>query len=284
MAQQRRRVRRVQQSPKKRHWCFTSFAVELPTTFDPLVVRYVIYQTEICPETKTTHFQGYIEFHDGKRMGQVKAVLGECRLAFRAGSRTQAREYCRKEETAVPDTVVEWGEWRGDVSRKRKLHDLLKADMTLDEFIAEAPEHYVRYHRGIEKLIARRTAALVKEFRKVTVETLVGPTGCGKTRRAVSYPDHYMKPKGDRVWFDGYEDQAVLIIDDFYGDIKYGLLLNILDGYELMLPVKGGFIWAQWTKVVITSNADPKDWYKRGYTPALERRLTTNGSKIIYMV
>lgn len=269
--QARQRTRK--RGPQKRHWCFTSFDEKL-NPFDPKVVRYCIFQREIS-ESKRSHWQGYIEFFDPKRMGQVKTVLGgQPHVEVRQASRTEAREYCRKAASAVPNTVVEFGEWREDVNRKRKLSDMLKSGITLDDLIKEAPHEYVRYHRGLEKYYARLKKAKASIFRKLEVIVLIGPTGCGKTRRAVAYPDHFLMPCSDKLWLDGYDGETTFIIDDFYGGIKYGILLRILDGYELQLPVKGGFIWAQWTRVVITSNNDPCTWYKRGLTPALARRIT----------
>ena len=266
--------RRKGNGPRKRHWCFTSFLDVLPTTFNKTVVRYIVYQRELAEETKREHFQGYIEFFDNKRIGGVKGVLGECHLEPRYGSRTEAREYCRKKKTSVDGSQFEWGLWREDNTRKRKLCDMLKTDMTLKQLIEESPQDYVRYHRGLEKLFARRLEKRARVFRQVEVIVYVGKTGSGKTRKATSGTDWFMMPCSEKLWFDGYEGQSTLIIDDFYGNIKYGLFLRILDGHSLQLPVKGGFIWALWNKVIITSNAYPETWYNRGFTPALKRRVT----------
>lgn len=258
---------------KKRHWCFTSFKDALPKEFDSCV-RYVIYQREVCAETKKQHWQGYIEFFDQKRIGQVKSIIGECHLEPRMGSRAEARDYCRKEDTSVRDSQVEFGLWREDVNRKRKLADMLKSDMTLNELIDESPIDYVRYHRGLDRLFHKRQRIEAQKFRKdMEVVALIGKTGTGKTRRACAEPDHYILPCGDKLWFDGYDGQKCLIIDDFYGNIKYSYLLRILDGHELQVPIKGGFAYARWTKVIITSNDPPDCWYKVGFTPALKRRV-----------
>ncbi len=244
--------------------------------FDPKVVRYCIYQREIAPETKREHFQGYIEFYDQMRIGQVKAVLGECHLEPRQGSRTAAREYCMKDESAIEGTLVEYGEWREEANRKHKLSDLLKTNMSLDDIINDTPHFFVMYHRGLQKLFSLRAEKKARIFRTVVVVVLVGATGVGKTRRATEDgEDYFFMPCSDKMWFDGYRGQKTLIIDDFYGNIKYSFLLRILDGYSLQLPVKGGFIRAQWTKVFITSNAEVCDWYKAGLTPALKRRIST---------
>ncbi len=270
--------------PKRNHWCFTSYLDVLPSNYDLSVVRYICYQRETCPDSKRQHFQGYVEFYDPKRLSFVKSLLGELHAESRRGSRTEARNYCKKLDSAVGNTFVEFGEWRIEANRKRKLCDLLKANMTLDDLIEESPAVYVRYYRGLKDLYARRQKKKACLWRDVEVIVLVGPTGSGKTRRACAYQNHFKLPVSDKLWFDGYElTDKTLIIDDFYGGIKYGFLLQILDGHELQLPVKGGFIWAMWTRVVITSNAEPDEWYRKLFpdcmSPALARRIT----RIIHM-
>jgi len=101
---------------------------------------------------------------------------------------------------------------------------------------------------------------------------LCGPKGVGKTRWAYdNYPDLYKKPTGE--WWNGYEGQKVVLFDDYYGYFKYHDLLTILDRYPINLPIKGGFVWAQYDTVIITSNKHPKDWYKLNWGWPLRRRL-----------
>jgi len=114
-------------------------------------------------------------------------------------------------------------------------------------------------------------------FRVINTEVYWGEAGCGKTRKAVEEnPDHYiLTTDGEgKVWFDGYAGEKTLILDDFYGGIKYSYLLRLLDGYKCRLEVKGSFTYAMWDKIIITSNKPPNDWYHHGLTPALKRRLT----------
>lgn len=85
--------------------------------------------------------------------------------------------------------------------------------------------------------------------------------------------EYYILDQAERVWFDGYEGEPRLVIDDFYGWIKYGMLLRILDGHQFRGEVKGGHIYGHWTTVIITSNKRPDEWYKDGLTPALARRI-----------
>lgn len=87
-------------------------------------------------------------------------------------------------------------------------------------------------------------------------------------------------------WFNGYQGEQTLIIDDLNtGWVPYNVLLNWCEGYPQELQTKGGTAWAGWTTVFITSNVDPNDWYGVGSVlgfpdanrHALERRIAGGG-------
>ena len=61
----------------------------------------------------------------------------------------------------------------------------------------------------------------------------------------------------------GYMGEKTVLIDDFYGQIPFAELLNILDGHRLQLNVKGSHAYAAFDTVIITSNESPLDWYPR---------------------
>lgn len=119
-----------------------------------------------------------------------------------------------------------------------------------------------------------------KVFRDLTVQIYWGATGTGKTRTATEeFPDNFLISKDTQtVWFDGYSGESVLIWDDFHwDDVKIQFLLRLLDGYALRLPVKGSFTWAQYRRVIITSNIPPQLWYDQAdpaHVAALKRRIT----------
>lgn len=99
-----------------------------------------------------------------------------------------------------------------------------------------------------------------------------GETGTGKTFSAINFvarDQAYYKLsapslKGGKLWFDGYEGQKVLIMDDWDGQCcSAATMKNLLDVYKLQVEIKGGTAWACWHTVVITSNLHPRDWYIR---------------------
>ncbi len=250
------------------HWCVT-------TPIKPAYnkrMRYLIYQQEIAPTTNNLHYQVYVEYFRGVRMKNVANTF-HGHAEVRKGTRQQARKYCMKKETAVHGTLEEHGEWRPCTNVKTTLKDLLSECKDIRTIVKQYPEWFVRYHRGLKALFEEQKIEQAKTFRNVQVHCIIGDTGTGKTKQATSGSDWFIMPMSDQLWFDGYRGQSTLIIDDFYGGIKYSNLLRITDGHMLQVPVKGGFVYALWTQVIITSNKHPNQWYKMGLTPALQRRI-----------
>lgn len=263
----------------KRSWLVTVPLEEMKCDEWSIVdgLRYIVYQLEKGEKTSYYHIQMYLELVKPQRLSWVKNYIGtsKCHVEERMGTREQARAYCMKEDTRVCGPF-EFGEWvRGGQGTRTDLQDAcrLVKEGGVKKVIEELPGMFVKYHRGLSLLEAEYTRP--KGFTEVKVIVHWGDAGAGKTRACWDTdPDLYPVSDGDKLWLDGYRGEKTILIDDFYGGIKYGVLLKMLDGYPMQLPIKGGFVWKQWTKVYITSNKHPSEWYKMGLTPALKRRLS----------
>jgi len=224
--------------------------------FDGDKCRYMCFGRELCPSTGREHWQGFVVFNRTVRIPAAKRSIvvgdGECHLETRRGTRREARDYCAKD-----GEFREWGEL--------ELHSTKELFEKSITYIKEHnPMFYCRYHRGLEKLKADKGAA----WRNVEVIYLWGDAGVGKTRRVMEMDDVY-KIDPPYKWWDGYEGQSILLIDDYtMGATDRGYLLNLLDGYRMRLETKGGHTWALWTKVYMTSNWEPEK------DKALLRRIT----------
>lgn len=260
-----------------RSYCFTAYTQ--PTTELNYPMRYIVYQKEQCPETQRIHWQGYAEFSEPIRIKRCQKLLEvpNCHLEKRQGTRDEARSYCMKECSQL-EKPFEIGNWsaggQGSRTDLKGLLNKIKDGETMLNIIEENPELYGRYRNTIKDYKFEILKNQTKTFRKINVEIHWGEAGTGKTRHCVeSCPDAYKLDFDENIWWDGYEGETTLIINDFYGNIKYHKLLDILDGYQLRLPVKGGHTYANWNKVLITSNKPPEEWYSYGMTDALKRRI-----------
>lgn len=239
---------------------------------------YICAQLELCPTTGKHHWQGYVEMRERQQLSFMKTQIDNtAHFEPRRGTQAQAIAYTKKVESAVPNTWFEDGIPHAPdaANMLNAAIDAVKAGSTMRQLAQSHTKTTVLYHRGLKE-----TLKLLQEepptFRKVECFLYYGAAGTGKTRKAIEEnPDAFIKPEGE--WYDGLPPLCqCLILDDFYGNIKFHVLLRILDGYKLQVPVKGGFEWAHWTKVIITSNVHRDAWYPnvpQDVKAALKRRI-----------
>lgn len=254
-----------------RNWCFT---LNNPTTttlpFDDSV-QYAVWQKE-RGENGTEHLQGYVEFKKVRKLGGLKKLFPTAHFEIRRGSQTQAIEYCKKEDTRIE------GPWEyGERKEQGKRNDLAEVKEKLDKgasLVEIADSHFssfVRYHKSFKEYKRLKTA---KRQWKTEVQVFWGPTGSGKSRRAMEEnPGAYWKTNSQ--WWDDYDGQETVIIDEFYGWFPFNFLLRLLDRYPLTVETKGGHVEFVAKKIVITSNQKPEDWYRNIDVSPLMRRLET---------
>lgn len=264
-------------------------------------VKYMVYQHE---KVETDHLQGMIIFNNPRRFNGVrkffKKLVGNERTHIEPmqGSVRQAYEYCTKDESRV-EPPIEYGD-KPDMKpgNRNDLHHLTRSidKCTMEEIYYNYPSLAARYPKYIDKLYSFKLKRQAKEqyvnFIKPgpfdlpeetkQVKVYYGAPGSGKTSRVfIKHPldDIYTLTFGDgssnSLWFDDYQGESILLLDDFYGQIKYSLLLRILDIYPLRVQQKGSYTHVNFKKIYITSNEHPSQWYTNvDNTSALERRIT----------
>lgn len=244
-------------------------------------IKYAILCNETCPKTLRKHIHAYIELKSPTRFSTVKKIFNNVKIHVEAriGTALQTIEYCKKD-----GDFVEYGKHTGQGHRsdlETISHKILIEGQNLGEIIETHTPSYIRYHKGIEKVRGYALRKMTTKFRKIETTVFWGKPGTGKTRSAVEYCTtnkfpYYKLNNAKNLWFDGYDGEKVLIIDEFTGWIDFSQLLNMLDGYQLRLEVKGSFTYANWDIVFITSNIHPHEWYKNLTSiqyEALSRRI-----------
>ncbi len=262
---------------QSKNWCFTDFELlDWTKIYDESdEIDYVCYGKETCPKTKKKHYQGWIQFKTKRRLNGCKKLCQSKKLHVEAcrGTESENEKYCQKDNKYKKIGEFTTQGKRTDLDSLKKLIDL---GGTMYDIAQENFPTYIMFNRGFEKykqLIDKRSR---QSFRKVEVIHVYGRTGTGKTRWALEdSQDCYMiKGKGLK-WWDGYDGEKNIIIDEYDNDVRITELLGLLDGHPHRLDVKGGFTWANWNKVIITSNYGKlHKGAKREHRRALKRRIT----------
>lgn len=260
--------------------------------------KYFVYGKE---DKGTPHLQCYFELPNAKTYSAIHKSLGfKCHFEPRQGTPTQAAGYCKKGDfEPPPDEPFDYsvfyyephptweGEEYGTISHQGSRTDisapvdLITKGTPMAEVAEAYPLSFVKYHRGFTAL-----RSVLSKPRKLDaapeVIVLWGPTGTGKTRDAqIEYwPDvpHYWWKPSNGSWWDGYDGQDKIILDEFRGQMTWSDLLALLDRNECRCPIKGGFVQIQASKVIITSPCPPTEWYKEDDRydkyAQLQRRIT----------
>lgn len=260
-----------------RHWCFTlnnpteaekAALVALADSVNVLVIG------EEIGECGTPHLQGHIGFSGPKRFSAVKSVLGDRCHIEKSADPKRSILYCRKDGRLLVDKDDRKQGARTDLD---SVFELARSGCGIREIVEQYPREYIKYHGGIDKCV-RIMQPKLERWTETEVIVLLGPTGCGKTRFAVTFdPYRIPVPSTDTapVWFDGYRGQDTVLLDDYRGTITYDLLLHITDGYPMAVPVKGGFVERNWTRVLITTNyRNVGEWHPSKDLEPLLRRIT----------
>ncbi len=249
--------------------CFTSWEKKGLYLMD--IFSYLLIGEEVCPMTGRPHLQGYAELKTKRRLSTIKKALLDPALHVeqRYGSQLAAIVYCKKD-----GKFQEWGTPKG--AEPGSLEEVCGALFTtsLDAVAMENPELYVRHFKGLMSLRQVYLRHLSRSFRPVECFLYWGETGTGKTRKAFAHNDVYFLPNPtSSVWFDGYDGESVLIIDEYTnGLIDNRMLLQICDGYPIPINVKGSMTAGVWSKVIFTSNYDFNQLFG-AYNYPLRRRL-----------
>lgn len=230
------------------------------------------YNPYRCPTTQREHWQGYVEFKVTKRYAGAARALGLAESTHfepRRGTPEQAEDYCTKEETRKPGTQSKkFGtRSRGTASctgTSHPLKDALDAGLSNRDLWENNFTEMLRHNRAVDRYRAE-TAIPRDPSKPPRIYILTGPPGTGKSKWVHDrFPSAYWvtRPTNSHdPWWDQYHGQDVVVFDDFYGWIKYDMLLRICDRYRLKVPFKGGMAEFRATTIIFTSNAGWNDWY-----------------------
>lgn len=234
-------------------------------------IQYITFQEEIAPTTLTPHLQGYIELNKAQRLSAYKKILTNiAHIEPRRGTQQQAIDYAHKTETRREGTqYYEQGEIKqqGERNDLKHIGRMIQQNTSLTEIAQLHPDMYIKYSKGFKEL--QRVSHKPRDFKSI-VTILYGDSNTGKTQ----YVQQFAKDNNLQVYtytnthkantsifFDGYENQDILLLDEFSGYLPQSFYKQLLDKYAFELPIKGGSKQFTSKYIFIISNKSPQLWY-----------------------
>lgn len=172
--------------------------------------------------------------------------------------------------------------------------ELLDGGATAADVRTAYPGFFFRNSKKVQDYISSLNTCENEANLDIKVFVIFGESGSGKTKWANAFPTsefntsgndkaYWIIPTNDgKQWFDNYNNESTIIIDDFDGSVSkvpMQTLLTLLDIYarNIQWEIKGGKVALKHSNIIITSNSNPKEWYAnepREKVNALLRRLT----------
>lgn len=243
---------------------------------EDMKAKYLIYGREHAATTGTYHLQGYVIFKTQQTLTAVRKLLPTAHWEQAKGTSEEASAYCKKtgdfyESGAFPSSKRKQGE------DERERWVAAKTAAQAGKFDDVPADIYVRYYRTLKE-IAKDHMTSPPDNSILQNEWYCGATGCGKSSKAkLENPGAFYKTCNK--WWDGYQGEKVVIIEDFdQSHEKLGHHLKIWgDHGAFPAETKGGMLSIRPEKIIVTSNYSIDDiWpHSDGTSEPLHRRYKT---------
>lgn len=223
----------------------------------PRGCKYIKGQLERGNAGGYLHWQLLVGLERKGSLRTVKEIFGDGIHAELSRS-SAASEYVWKEDTAVEGTRFELGTFPFRRNEKKDWEAIWESAKKgcMEEIPADV------------RLVSYRTIrAIASDYSQCVgmvrnVQVYWGSTGTGKSRKAWSEAgeDAYCKDPRSKFW-DGYQNQVNVVIDEFRGGIDIAHLLRWFDRYPVRVEIKGSSRPLVARNIWVTSNLDPELWY-----------------------
>lgn len=266
-----------------RQWCGTwnnpsmtdeEFNSYLNNLHKQEILTYSVFQREQGEKTGTIHFQFYVEFKNPQYFRKIKAeyLPQGCHFAPMISTPERCQAYCSK-----PDTRVSGPYELGEISNQGKRTDLAKAIEMVDEEVPFDviekiyPTQSLMYSRQLmerrQRIVNRKAEIFKRQERDMEVTYIYGDPGSGKSncfRSLINGADYFSVDTFDNSAFTGYQNEDILLIDEFSSDKQFTIqfMNKLLDVFPLKLRGLNYVGQACFTKIYLLSNFHYKELYK----------------------
>lgn len=211
-------------------------------------------------ESGTHHLQMACRFNNQVDMSTASRVFGQSKshIEVMKGHPDQSKTYCSKEKLIIERGVMPVREGRQAKAKLDGMVAMLKKGASDKELFESNPAMWLRYRSSLSA--AKQLYAGEVKRNKVSVYWYWGETGAGKSFRSEQEAEkdgRALYRQNGSSWWDGYDGQPLVIIDDFAETANFRDTLRILDVYNTLVPTKGSHAWLKAEKIWITASYHP---------------------------
>ena len=220
------------------------------------------------------HLHMVLEDSNKARFSALKNTYPKAHLEPTKGTKEQAEDYINKrgkfqEKGEQVIYIAKFGEIKGNQGARKDfevIEDLIQQGKTPLE-VLNTSFGYRRYESMIKKAFYEKRIKETPFLRDIDVVWHVGESGSGKSYEsfkiveALGEESIYMYTDYDNGGLDNYNGEPILFMDEFRGQMKFSVLMGLLQGYRTQIHARYTNITPLWTKVHITSVLPPERVY-----------------------
>ena len=241
-----------------------------------LNATYHVFGIEVCPTTGRLHLQGYAEFSSQRSYRAIQSELGgPAHCEKRRGTPQQAATYCKKDGNVFETGTISQQGRRTDIEATLgaiRTNPRLRRREIAEQFTGV----FARYPRFVDTVVGFYRTVQTLNWTDSPNRFIYGPAGSGKSRYARTlFSDDELYIKTHNKWFDGYDGESCVLIDDLHPDNAKYMVTNIkiwADRYPFRAELKGSVIRIRPQSVVITSNYSIEEMFPNPQDQAAIRR------------
>lgn len=231
-------------------------------------------------DTGNHHMHMVLEDPSKSRFSAVQKLFPGIHIERTRGTKEQAEDYILKRgRFAEKDhTVIIPAQFKGQIKANQgkrsdldAIQEMIEQGMTPKE-IMDKNIHYLNYESIVNKAYFNKRFNETPPERDNVVFWHVGESGSGKSHSFIDLcnlhgsDNIYMLNDFDKGGFDMYNGEPILFMDEFKCDIRFKLLLNILDGYRMQIPCRYANKFMLWNETHLTTIFPPEVAYKKMVT------------------
>ncbi len=222
------------------------------------------------------HMHMVLEDPSKSRFSAVQKLFPGIHIERTRGNKEQAEDYILKRGrfSEKGHTVIVPAQFKGQIKANQgkrsdldAIQELIEQGMSPNQ-IMDLNIHYRNHETIIKKAYFSKRFKETPPKREVKVYWHCGESGSGKTFEYTALCEMYGEENVyllndyDKGGFDNYCGEKILCMDEFRGQMRFALLMNLLDGYKVQIPCRYTNSYALWEEIHIFTVLPPEMVYK----------------------